>query len=332
MKELFSMRTVRKKLLMLSKLAGLLLIFAYILSTNLPVSKDIAFLIWLVSLLLLALGIDYFMGRFITKPIAKLNASAKRMAELDFSAPFRLASTDEFGELSISLNTMAENLQQALAQRKELADSLSHEMKTPLGVIRAYAEGLQDNPEESEKYAQVIIRETERLAKLINTLLDLSALESGAMELTPERFEFVEFVETVAGRLLMDCPDVNFRLQYELPDMKMYVNADKVRMEQVIGNLLVNAKKNVTPGGVLKLSLTEKDRRLRFAVYNQGARIPEDALPRIWEKFYRGGSPKSGSGLGLAIVAQVLSMQDIPYEAHNLTDGVEFSFAIPITN
>ena len=162
MKDIFSMRTVRKKMLMLAKLAGVLLIFSYILSTNLPVSKDISFLIWLVSLLLLVLVLDYFFGRFITKPI-KLNVSAKRMAELDFSAPCDIVSADEFGELSKSLNTMAENLQQALSrledslgQRKELADSLSHEMKTPLGVIRAYAEGLQDGPEENDrqKYAQ----------------------------------------------------------------------------------------------------------------------------------------------------------------------------------
>lgn len=85
MKDIFSMRTVRKKMLMLAKLAGVLLIFSYILSTNMPVSKDISFLIWLVSLLLLVLVLDYFLGRFITKPIVKLNVSAKRMASLDFS-------------------------------------------------------------------------------------------------------------------------------------------------------------------------------------------------------------------------------------------------------
>ena len=132
------------------------------------------------------------MGRFITKPIDKLNASAKRMAGLDFSAPCNLVSTDEFGELSASLNTMADNLQQtlarlesSLAERKELVDSLSHEMKTPLGIIRAYAEGLQDEADEAkkQKYAQVIVSEVERMNGLIVTLLDLSALESGAASL-----------------------------------------------------------------------------------------------------------------------------------------------------
>ena len=99
MKELFSLRTVRKKILMLSKIAGIALVFSYILSTRLPISEDASFLLWLGFVLLLILGIDQFMARFITKPIDKLNASAKRMAGLDFSAPCEISSPDEFGEI-----------------------------------------------------------------------------------------------------------------------------------------------------------------------------------------------------------------------------------------
>ena len=341
MKELFSLRTVRKKVVMLSKLAGLALIFSYVLSTGLPVSEDASFLIWLGFVLLLVLGIDFFMGRFITKPIDKLNASAKRMAGLDFSAPCDLASTDEFGELSASLNTMADNLQQtlarlesSLAERKELVDSLSHEMKTPLGIIRAYAEGLQDEADEAkkQKYAQVIVSEVERMNDLIVTLLDLSALESGAASLNISRFDFVELVETAAGRLLIDAPDTDFELQYELPEQKAFVRTDRRRMEQVLDNLIVNAKKNVYPGGVLRLELTVDDGALHFSIFNQGRPIPESDLPKIWTKFYRdSGAEYSGSGLGLSIVAQILSMQNLPYGAENQTDGVRFYFSIPIT-
>lgn len=354
MKELFSLRTVRKKVVMLSKLAGVALIFSYVLSTGLPVSEDAAFLIWLGFVLLLVLGIDFFMGRSITKPIDKLNASAKRMAGLDFSAPCDLVSTDEFGELSASLNTMAENLQQALvrledanaqlekdvererlllAERKELVDSLSHEMKTPLGIIRAYAEGLQDETDEAkkQKYAQVIVSEVERVNDLIVTLLDLSALESGAASLNISRFDFVELVETVAGRLLIDAPDADFELQYELPEQKIFVRTDLRRMEQVLDNLIVNARKNVRPGGLLRLDLTADDGTLHFSVFNQGRPIPEDGLPKIWTKFYRDSNAGySGSGLGLSIVAQILSMQDSPYGVENRADGVRFWFSIPI--
>ena len=354
MKEAFSLRTVRKKIVMLSKLAGIVLIFSYILSTRLPVSEDASFLIWLGFLLLLVLGIDFFMSRFITKPISELNASAKRMAGLDFSVPCIITSTDEFGELSASLNTMAENLQQALArledankqlekdvekerlllaERKELVDSLSHEMKTPLGIIRAYAEGLQDEPDEAkkQKYAQVIVSEVERMNGLIVTLLDLSALESGAASLNISRFDFVELAETVAGRLLIDAPDTDFDLQYELPEQKAFVRTDRRRMEQVLDNLIVNAKKNVYPGGVLRLELTVGDGALHFSIFNQGRPISESDLPKIWTKFYRAnGGSYSGSGLGLSIVAQILSMQNLPYGAENQAGGVRFWFSIPI--
>ena len=354
MKELFSLRTVQKKIVMLSKLAGIVLIFSYILSTRLPVNEDASFLLWLGFVLLLVLGIDFFMGRFITKPIDKLNASAKRMAELDFSAPCDLASTDEFGELSASLNTMADNLQQALvrledantqlerdvekerillSERKELVDSLSHEMKTPLGIIRAYAEGLQDETDEAkkQKYAQVIVSEVERMNGLIVTLLDLSALESGAASLNISRFDFVELAETVAGRLLIDAPDTDFELQYELPEQKAFVRTDRRRMEQVLENFMVNARKNVSPGGVLRLELTADDETLHFSIFNQGRPIPENDLPKIWTKFYRdSGAQYSGSGLGLSIVAQILSMQKLPYGVENQKDGVCFWFSIPI--
>ncbi len=354
MKKLFSLRTVRKKILMLSKLAGIALIFSYILSTVLPVNEDASFFIWLGFDFLLIMGIDLFMGRFITKPISILNASAKRMAELDFSVPCDFVSADEFGELSASLNTMAEKLQQALAhledanallerdvekerlllaERKELVDSLSHEMKTPLGIIRAYAEGLQDETDEAkkQKYAQVIVSEVGRMNDLIVTLLDLSALESGAASLNVTRFDFVELVETVAGRLLIDTPETNFELQYELPERKAFVWTDRRRMEQILDNLIVNAKKNVRPGGILRLELTEDGGVLHFSMFNQGRPIPESDLPEIWTKFYRNsGADYNGSGLGLSIVAQILSMQELPYGAENRTDGVRFWFSIPV--
>lgn len=346
--------TIRKKIVMASKLVGAVLVLSYVLSARLPLDADVSLMLWLVFVAVLICMIDLWMARFISKPVSELNEAAGRIADLDFSHLCEVTGRDEFGELSHSLNVMAGKLQKAfeelehvnrkleqdveqkkrlLAERKELVDNLSHEMKTPLGVIRAYAEGLQDETDEGKKqdYYEVIIAETQRMGSLITTLLDLSALENGAMELTLERFDFVEFLETVAGRLLMDIPDTDFELQYELPELPVYVYTDKGRMEQVLNNLIVNAKRNVRPGGVLKLSLTERDGVLDFSIYNQGHCIPEEKLSKIWTKFYRDKNTKySGSGLGLAIVAQILSMQHFAYGAANCSDGVEFYFSIPI--
>lgn len=354
MKEQFSLRTVRKKIIMISKIAGIVLMVSYLISTRLPLEEDISFLLWMIFVILLTIMIDYLLGRFISDPISKICEMAHRAARLDFSQPCVVTSRDEFGELADNLNKMSEKLQDALEklekanirlekdvqqerkllqERKELTDRLSHEMKTPIGVIRAYAEGIQDETDElkRQKYSEIIISETERMGMLIETLLDLSALENGAASLMPERFDFVEFVETIAGRLLIDIPETDFELQYELPEHKVFVYTDKQRMEQVLDNLIVNAKKNVSPKGILRLSLIEQDNMLHFSVYDQGTSIPPEKLPKIWEKFYRDKNAKyNGSGLGLAIVAQILSMQDLDYGAENLSDGVRFFFSIPI--
>ncbi len=352
-KDNFTLKTVRKKIIMVSKTAGIILIISYVVSTRLPIDPDISFWIWLCFVTALVLVVDYLMGRFISNPVSELSRAARQMAHLDFSSPCKINTNDEFGELSKNLNKMSQNLQQALSElqtanaqlekdveqerlllmeRKELVDSLSHEMKTPLGVIRAYAEGLQDETDEAkrQKYSEVIIAETERMSSLITTLLDLSALENGATQLHPERFDFVEFLETVAGRLLIDTPDADFVLQYELPEYPVYVNTDKSRMEQVLDNLIVNAKRNVQPGGVLKLTLKESACMLDFTIFNQGPPIPQENLSKIWTKFYRDRNSKySGSGLGLAIVAQILSMQHLTYGAANQPGGVAFYFSIP---
>ncbi len=355
MKEQFSFRTVRKKIVMISKIAGIILMISYLISTQLPLEADISFLLWITFVTLLVIMIDYLLGRFISDPISKICEMAHRAARLDFSLPCQITSKDEFGELAANLNKMSENLQDTLEklekaniqlekdvqqerkllrERKELTDHLSHEMKTPIGVIRAYAEGIQDeiDEEKRQKYSEIIISETERMSTLITTLLDLSALENGAVSLTPERFDFVEFVETTAGRLLIDMPETDFELQYKLPENKVFVYTDKQRMEQVLNNFIVNAKKNVSPKGILCLSLVEQNNMLHFSIYNEGVSIPPENLSKVWKKFYRDKTAKySGSGLGLAIVAQVLSMQNLEYGAENISGGVRFFFSIPIT-
>lgn len=353
MKEQFSIRSLRKKIVFNSKIAGILLIISYVVSTGLPLPEDISFLLWILFVIVMIFFIDYLLGRFISEPVSKICEMAKRAAQLDFSLPCSVTSKDEFGELAENLNKMSRDLQhtllklenaniqlekdiererQLLQERKELTDRLSHEMKTPLGIIRAYAEGISDETQEEkrQKYSEIIIGETERMSALITTLLDLSALESGAVSLAPKRFDFTEFLETAAGRLLIDMPDTDFKLEYELPEEKLYVCADKFRMEQVLNNLIVNAKKNVIPKGVIKISLLKKGGRLRFSVFNEGTPIPEEKLSKVWEKFYRDKDAEyTGSGLGLAIVAQILSMQDLEYGVKNLPQGVEFYFFIP---
>ncbi|EMJ6201726.1 sensor histidine kinase [Clostridioides difficile] len=354
-KQNFGLYSVRKKVFLLSKLSGALIILFYLVVEEFSINSKFEFWIWFIILVIFIMSIDFLLGKFISEPITSINKSAKSMSQLDFSNPCTVNTNDEFGELSRSLNTMSTNLQQALSdlesaniqlekdvnkermlleQRKELVDTISHEMKTPLGIIRAYTEGLMDEVDEEKKknYMNVIIEETDRMNNMIVSLLDLSALEAGVSKLNPERFDFIEFVETVAGRLLIDIPDANFYFTYDLPEYEVFVVADKMRMEQVVENLIINAKKHVVYNGNLDLSITCENGLLLFEIYNDGRIIEQDEISKIWSKFYRSvqSQRKGGSGLGLAIVSQILTMQGLEYGVNNRDRGVEFYFMIPI--
>ncbi|MBH6948340.1 HAMP domain-containing histidine kinase [Clostridioides difficile] len=354
-KQNFGLYSVRKKVFLLSKLSGALIILFYLVVEEFSINSKFEFWIWFIILVIFIMSIDFLLGKFISEPITSINKSAKSMSQLDFSNPCTVNTNDEFGELSRSLNTMSTNLQQALSdlesaniqlekdvnkermlleQRKELVDAISHEMKTPLGIIRAYTEGLMDEVDEEKKknYMNVIIEETDRMNNMIVSLLDLSALEAGVSKLNPERFDFIEFVETVAGRLLIDTPDANFYFTYDLPEYEVFVVADKMRMEQVVENLIINAKKHVVYNGNLDLSITCENGLLLFEIYNDGRIIEQDEISKIWSKFYRSvqSQRKGGSGLGLAIVSQILTMQGLEYGVNNRDRGVEFYFMIPI--
>ncbi|EQH79117.1 HAMP domain protein [Clostridioides difficile DA00310] len=354
-KQNFGLYSVRKKVFLLSKLSGALIILFYLVVEEFSINSKFEFWIWFIILVIFIMSIDFLLGKFISEPITSINKSAKSMSQLDFSNPCTVNTNDEFGELSRSLNTMSTNLQQALSdlesaniqlekdvnkermlleQRKELVDTISHEMKTPLGIIRAYTEGLMDEVDEEKKknYMNVIIEETDRMNNMIVSLLDLSALEAGVSKLNPERFDFIEFVETVAGRLLIDIPDANFYFTYDLPEYEVFVVADKMRMEQVVENLVINAKKHVVYNGNLDLSITCENGLLLFEIYNDGRVIEQDEISKIWSKFYRSVQSQrtGGSGLGLAIVSQILTMQGLEYGVNNRDRGVEFYFMIPI--
>lgn len=345
------LHSIQKKILLVSKLSGVSLGILFIIA--LKSSEDnIALYGLLLIIVVIILTMDHYLKCFITKPLLKINAVTNKIANLDFSEVCNVSSKDEYGELAHNINKMSANLQKALhelettnlqlgkdvhqkecllVERKELVDSLSHEMKTPIGIIRAYAEGIENNDDLAikEKYTKVIIKETERMSKLISTLIDLSSLESGVYALHKERFEFVEFVETVAGRLLLDIPNCNYIFQYDLPENKIYVETDKRRMEQVVENFLLNARKNVKPNGILKLTVKEENQKVIFRIFNQGKCIPESVIGKIWEKFYRTSETEyEGTGLGLAIAAQVLNMQNYEYGVDNKEDGVEFYFCL----
>lgn len=324
----FSIYPINKKIFLLSKIVIGACMFAYMIAS--AFSGWISDIVFLFLLIVLILGWDMMLARIISRPIHEISKAAQRMAHLDFSHPCKLNTKDDLQTLGDNLNTTSANLQNALAQRKELTDTLSHELKTPLGVIRAYAEGLKDAvPDKQRVYSHVIVEETEKMAGMINALLDLSSLEAGASTMKMEKFDFVELVETVAGREYVDTPSDPFQLSYSLPNEPVYVVADQKRLRQILFNFMSNAKKFVSENGIIYIEVSVLGNYVRFSIYNDGPHLTDD----VWAKFHRDKSEvnKNGSGLGLAISAQILSMHKAEYGIHNKDNGVEFYFTLPIT-
>lgn len=324
----FSIYLINKKIFLLSKIVIGSCVIAYIIAS--AFSGRISDLVFISLLILLILAWDMVLVRMVSRPVHEISKAAQRMADLDFSQPCKLNTRDELQTLADNLNTTAANLQHASAQRKELTDTLSHELKTPLGVIRAYAEGLKDAvPDKQAVYSQVIIEEAEKMAGMINALLDLSALEAGATTLKTEIFDFVELVETVAGREYVDTPVNHIQLSYSLPNEPVYVTADQNRVRQVLHNFMGNAKKFVSENGKIHIKVIHSEKLVHFSIYNDGPHLTDD----VWIKFHRDKSEinKNGSGLGLAISAQILSMHKAEYGMQNKENGAEFYFALPVT-
>lgn len=215
--------------------------------------------------------------------------------------------------------------------QREFVANVSHELKTPITVIKGYAEGLAEgmcrDDESRSYYAGVIVDETERMHQIVNQLLMLSKIESGQDELEKNDFNICEMIRDIASEMKLLAEKKNVTLNMICPD-ELIVNADEFKIESVITNYLSNAIHHVNEAGKIEIKAEAGDKDVRVSVFNTGTPIPEEELEHIWEKFYKVDKAHSraygGSGIGLSIVKAVMDAHDMPYGVLNHTDGVEF--------
>lgn len=308
------------------------------------------FLLALVFIIILSL----VYSQMIARPLLQMNELAGRMANLDFSALSRVKSRDELGQLSASLNSLSRNLQQSLQdlekanqqllsdiekerrqeeKRREFVTGISHELKTPLGIIRSFSEGIRDGiyREKQGHYLDVIIDETAKMDSLISEMLDLSYLESDNIKLHPEDFELDQLICQCQAQFVEYIKEKGMRFSFEVAGFR--VHADRRRIEQVLGNLFSNAVRYSPPGAIITVSLDRRAGLVFTRIENSGAHIDESEIPRIWERFYRLDKSRSrdlgGTGLGLLIVRHIMELHHCDYGARNTASGVEFYFALP---
>lgn len=336
--------------------------YMFVMSSLQPVGEAVEtlkkYVIYLAPVILaLVLALSLIYSRIISRPLLTLNRSAARLAKLDFTNHPEIRSKDEFGELSRNMNLLSRNLDSALQKltvankqlqeevrekqrseqlRKELVANISHELKTPLGIVKGFAEGLQDGvaADKRERYLGLIVNETDRMNALIMDMLELSKYEVKAVRLQVNRFSLTDLVREVANSFMQQLESKNLRLRVRQDGEKeLYVQADRRRIEQVLLNLFSNAIRHAEEDSVVTIDMERtKGTAIRTIIENTGPPIAEEDLNRIWEQFYRAERSRDrksgGTGLGLAIVKHILELHGSHYEAANTKHGVAFSFTL----
>ena len=220
----------------------------------------------------------------------------------------------------------------AIRRERAFVRGAAHELKTPLAVLRTHAEALREDidPAKRGQYLDTVVAESDRMAALVGSLMDLARLESGG-KVEREPLDLAALVENGAARLSLLAEEKNIELRTQLAPASML--GDRLRLEEVVDNLADNALRHCTPGGAVTVSLAQKGRRITLTVDNDGAPIPQKHLDRLFEPFYRGDEGRSradgGTGLGLAIVRAAVEAHGGRCWAVNRTGGVTFTVVLP---
>ena len=298
---------------------SILLILNSVVSPVDATVKTLNFLLFGISILmiLLALLLAIVFARRVSRPIERINATAKGLAVGCYDVSFRGGSYREISELSDTLNHAAAELGKVDALRRELIANTSHDLRTPLTMIAGYAEVMRDLPgENTPENAQVIIDEAKRLTSLVNDMLDISKLESGNQDVTVETFDLTETLREGLERYSQLRTREGYHIVFSA-DEAVTVTTDRSKLLQAFFNLVNNAitytgdDKTVT----VSQSSYEDDNGapwVRISVTDTGEGIPEDKLSLIWDRYYKIDGPHKraaqGTGLGLSIVGKIMTL------------------------
>ncbi|MDQ3067131.1 MAG: ATP-binding protein [Actinomycetota bacterium] len=262
----------------------------------------------------LALGMVQVLAHGMTRPLREMVSAARAMSRGEYERRVTATSRDEVGELGRAFNRMAADLAEVDRVRRDLIANVSHELRTPLGALRAMLENLVDGVETTDSASlSTMLGHVERLGRLVEQLLDLSRLESGAvpLERTPVRAQ--ELLERVATEWRQGARARGVGLQLVIEPESLVLNADEARLHQVVSNLVANAVRHAPAGSTVTMAAGTSRRGAFLEVADEGTGIPQAEAERVFERFYRSDQARSsdgGSGLGLAIARWIVELHD----------------------
>lgn len=298
-------------------------------------------IIWLSALIVMVASvfiIYYFAQRILIKPLKELTNVAVRMKNGEYSQRASLESSDEIGQLAESFNLMAESIKNAEQNRKDLVSNISHELRSPITSIRGFIAGMIDGiiPKEKENYyLHVLYEEIQRLTRLVNDLLDLSALDSGKFSMNVTDVELNDIIRVSLIKFETKMNDKGLKVEISLDTDRLMVRGDRDRLIQVMTNLLDNAVKHCTENGNIEVYTKVRGKKVTVSVYNDGTPLSAEVSRNIWNRFYKADksrTDKESTGLGLPIVRNILSQLDETAWVENEETGVVFRFTLTRSN
>ena len=296
-------------------------------------------ILWPVALILLVLDLLFAMlfSRWFTRPVQQLSSGAKEIAAGNYDIQLPVVHHDEIGQLAEDFNHMAAEVKRSAQLEKDILANVSHDLRTPLTLIKGYAETVRDltGDDDAKRTEQcnIIVDETDRLSTLVNSVMELSKVQSGAEKPSLVDFDMSELCFEVAGRYDALCDKNHWHLDLQADDA-CPVSADPAMMERVLHNLLGNAFHHIGSDGVVVLRAIPQQRGCRIEVEDHGPGIPPEDLPYLFDRYYRArqDSGRSGTGLGLSITKAILQQHGFAFGVNSAVgQGSTFWFEMADT-
>ncbi|SFL41321.1 Signal transduction histidine kinase [Gracilibacillus orientalis] len=281
---------------------------------------NIIFLVIFASLgaVALAIGFTFFISKKLGAPLIAMEKVAKQIAEKkNFSLRVDYKANDEIGSLAHAINHLSETLERYQTNRNEFFSNITHELKTPLTYVKGYANAVRhemyQSKEEREEFLEIIENEADHISNLMDDLTDISKIEEGKIDLNKEDININNLTEEMIRRSQFRASEKGLKMNLDVPDNTVFLFADKNRLDQVLTNLVENAVR-YTEKGSITLQVKEERNQIIIRVKDTGIGIKTEAIPYLFERFYRVDKSRSrangGTGLGLAIVKNLVEMHE----------------------